>query len=191
MTHAAATHSGSALCRCVAILAALSLAPADAKAAQEAQVFPRVRTDSAIIGTAIAEGTDRSETFRRLVNEIGASDGLVYVEEGECGHSVNACLLMLVTIAGPSRVLHIRANPRKAPDCELVELIGHELRHAVEALREPRVQSSSQIYHFFSRIGPTGLGRFETAEAVNAGLDVAHEACRKRPPGTGNGRRTP
>ena len=94
MTHAAATHSGSALYRCVATIAALSLAPADAKAAQDAQVFPRVRTHSAIIGTAIAEGTDRSETFRRLVNEIGASDGLVYVEEGECGHSVNACAVI-------------------------------------------------------------------------------------------------
>ena len=179
MAHAAATPSFSVLCRCVVTVAVLGLVVlADAVTAQEAPLLSRVRTESARIGTAIAEGSDRSATFRRLVAEIDASDGLVYVAEGECGHSVSACLLMSVTIAGPSRVLHIRVDPRKAPGCQLVELIGHELQHAVEALREPSVRSNSQILLFFDRIGRTGSGRFETADALDAGFNVAREACR-------------
>ena len=178
MAHAAATHAASVLCRSVATVAVLSLVPADAVTAQEAPLLSRVRTESARIGAAIAGGNDRSATFRGLVAEIDASDGLVYVTEGECGHGVNACLLMSVTIAGPSRVLHIRVDPRKAPGCELIELIGHELQHAVEALREPRVRSSSQIFLFFDGIGRTGSGRFETADALDVGFDVAREACR-------------
>ena len=178
MPHAAATRAVSALCNATATMALLSLTLADTAAAQDAPTLARVRTHSARVGHAIAEGTERSETFRRLVQEIDTSDGLVYIEEGECGHSVSACLLMLVTLAGPSRVLHIRVNPRKAPGCALIEILGHELQHAVEALREPRVRSSAQIFLFFDGIGRTGSGRFETADALNAGLDVAREACR-------------
>ena len=178
MAHASATLAISVLCRCLATMAVLSLASADTVMAQEAPLRSRVRTESARISSAIAEGTDRSATFRRLVAEIDGSDGLVYVEEGECGHSVTACLLMSVTIAGPSRVLRIRVAPRKAPGCELVELVGHELQHAVEALREPGVRSNAQMFHFFDGIGRTGSGRFETADALDAGVDVAREACR-------------
>ena len=148
--------------------------------AQDHSALVRVRSHSARIKGAIAEGTARSATFRRLVETIDAGDVLVYVDEGECRHSVAACLLMSVTIAGPFRVLQIRVNLRKAPGCTLVELIGHEFQHVVEVLSEPRVRTDSQLYHFFERIGETGLGRFETIEAVNVGLDIAREACRGR-----------
>ena len=140
----------------------------------------RIRSHSPRIIDAIAEGAARSATFRRLVDTIGASDGIVYVEEGECRHGGAACLLLSVMIAGPFRVLQIRVNLRKAPGCALVESIGHEFQHVAEVLRERRIRSGFELYHFFERLGPTGLGRFETVEAVNVGFDVAHEACRGR-----------
>jgi len=177
MMHAASTHRRSVLGIQTAIVTVLSLTAVESVAAQDVPGAPRIRSDSTRITGAIAHGNERSGTFRHLVDSIEASDGLVYVIEGECGHGVNACLLLSITTAGPFRVLRIRVALRKTPGCQLVEVIGHELQHAVEVLLEPRIRTNQQMYHFFGGIGPTGLGRFETAAAINAGLDVAHEAC--------------
>ena len=160
------------------LVAVLCVVAAESMVAQDLYTVVRIRSHSARIKDAIAEGTARSATFRRLVETISAGDSIVYVDEGECRHSVAACLLLSVTIAGSYRVLQIRVNLRKAPGCKLVELIGHEFQHVVEVLAERRVRNNSQIYHLFGRIGSSGLGRFETEEAVNVGLDVAREACR-------------
>jgi hypothetical protein len=162
------------------LVAVVCVVAAESVVAQDQYTVVRIRSHSARIKDAIVEGTARSATFRRLVETISAGDSIVYVDEGECRHSVAACLLLSVTIAGSYRVLQIRVNLRKAPGCTLVELIGHEFHHVVEVLNEPRVRTGSQLYHFFEGIGQTGLGRFETVEAINVGLDVAHEACRGR-----------
>ena len=87
------------------------------------------------IADAIAQGVERSPTFRRLVESIDATDGLVYVAEGVCLYGARACLPTSVVIAGPYRILRILVNPRRAPRCELVEVIGHELQNAVEVLK--------------------------------------------------------
>jgi len=162
------------------LVAVLCVVAAESVVAQDQYTVVRIRSHSARIKGAIAEGTARSATFRRLVEMIDAGDVLVYVDEGGCRHSVPACLLLSVTIAGSYRVLQIRVNLRKAPGCTLVELIGHEFHHVVEVLNEPRVRTGSQLYHLFEGIGQTGLGWFETAEASNVGLDVAREACHGR-----------
>jgi hypothetical protein len=184
MTHAPSTRTLVLkiwTCGTHALLATvLSVVALEPVVAQEVPALVRIRSHGARITEAIAEGTERSGTFRRVVEEIHASDGLVYVDEGECGHAVRACLVLSVTVAGPNRVLHVRVNLRKAPGCELVEAIGHELQHAVELLGNPRVRNGIQAYRFFEIVGPTGFGRFETGDAIEVGLDVAHEACRGR-----------
>ena len=109
----------------------------------------RVRAHGEAMRAAVAMGLDRSATFRRLHDAIDASDGMVYVVEGMCGHSVNACLLLRVTIAGPYRLLLIKVDSSKAAGCELVGLIGHELQHAIEALAEPGVRSDAAIFSLF------------------------------------------
>ena len=134
---------------------------------------PRVRSYDPAIIAAVREGTIRSATFKQLVDTIDATDGLVYIEHGKCGHSVRACLLMSVKIAGPNRVLRIVVNlSNTKSDCDLIASIGHELRHAVEALSNPTVRSNPAIHLFFDREGPTNDGRFETKAAVAAGLAV-------------------
>lgn len=64
--------------------------------------------------------------------------GLIYVDEGKCGHGVSACLLLSVQVAGPFRVLQIKIDARR-PDCVLMAQIGHELQHAIEILSDPNV----------------------------------------------------
>lgn len=162
--------------RGIATLAALLLGSLPL-AAEDHQDCPHVRASAPRVQEAVSTGLGRSRTFRGLVEGIDASDGLVMVEEGACRFGVRACLLPDVVIAGPHRLLQVRVVPQKAPGCQLIEAIGHELYHAVEVLREPAVRSFQQLYSLFQRLGATNSGRFETSEAVSAGLAVSREAC--------------
>ena len=137
--------------------------------------LPRVRDNGDLsIAALIREGTERSATFRRLVETIDATDGIVYVEQGKGRNGVRAYLALTVTVAGPHRILRIIVDTR-TEHAALLAAIGHELRHAVEVLSDPAVTDNSAIYHFFEREGPTGSERFETGEAVRAGLEVFAE----------------
>jgi hypothetical protein len=154
---------------------------AAAVGAQENAVaaIPRVRSDDRAIAELIRSGITRSKTFAQLAATIDRTDGLVYVEEGHCGHSVHACLVLSVTVAGPYRILHIRIDPI-GPKTDIICSIGHELQHAVEVLREPSIRSNSGIFSFFQQEGPTASERFETPAAVHAGLDVCRELASRK-----------
>jgi hypothetical protein len=142
----------------------------------------RVRAFSSRVKTILADAAARSATFRRLVAQIAATDGLVYIAEGQCDKGrLWACLLLTVTIAGPSRQLRILVDPRNA-DRDLMESIGHELQHAVEVLSDPAVRSDAAILMMYRQRcqlcgGPCRRcgGAFETEEAVLAGHAVRDE----------------
>jgi len=53
---------------------------------------PRVRSTSARLHALIRKGSELSPTFEGLLASIEATDGIVYVDEGKCPHSVSACL---------------------------------------------------------------------------------------------------
>lgn len=181
MTTAPSTHRFLTLVIRAALVGVVCVVAVQVVTAQDTASLPRVRSSSVRIVEAIAAGVERSATFRGLVDTIDATDGLVFVEEGACAHTgVRACLLLAVTVAGPNRLLRILVNLRKAPGCELVEAIGHELQHAVEVLHERRIRSDQQIHNFFDIAGRTASVRFETDEAMEAGLAVSREACRGR-----------
>jgi len=112
------------------------------------------------------------------VETINASDGIVYVEKGMCRHSVRACLVLTVDLAGPNRILRIAVSTHRDHE-EVMAAIGHELQHAIEVLGDPHVTDYHTMYSFFDRIGPTGSERFETHAAVQAGMDVLHELRKK------------
>jgi len=59
---------------------------------QTSSPLPRIRHVNPVIAAAIARGIERSATFRRLAEAIESTDGIVYITEGRCGRSVNACL---------------------------------------------------------------------------------------------------
>lgn len=145
--------------------------------AHQGPAIPRVRSENPLLSAAIVQGAQRSTTFRRLIEAIDATDGLVYVLEGRCGQGVRACLHMSLELSGNNRLLRILVNPRRAPGCELMGSIGHELQHALEALSNPNVRTSFGLSSFFHQIGPEGPRRFETPEAIQVGLAVEKEAC--------------
>ena len=164
--------------RFIALVAIAWLAAPRSLAAEDHRDYPHVRASAARVKEAVAIGTERSATFRSLVEEIDLSDGLVMLEEGDCRFGVRACLRPDVLVAGPHRLLVIVVVPHRAPGCQLIEAIGHELYHAVEVLREPGVRSFADLFSLFQRIGAARSWRFETDEAVSAGLLISREACR-------------
>lgn len=149
-----------------------------AGATEEVPPMPRVRSANSSIAALIVQGRDRSMSFRRLLETIEASDGIVYIEPGKC-HGRHACLLISLTVAGPNRILRVRVDTR-ATDRDLLSSIAHELQHAIEVLSDSAVTSDAAIYYFFVRNYPTGVpDAFETEEAIKAGRDVRAELSRK------------
>jgi hypothetical protein len=163
------------VCIQTVVVAALVVGMPPLGSANGAPRIPRVRDNGdPSIATLLQEATERSATFRRLVDTIDATDGIVYVEQGRCGHHVRACLVLTVRVAGPNRLLRIFVDIHRSHG-DLLGSIGHELQHAVEALSDPHVTDTKSIYFFFDRIGQIGQDRVETIAAIQAGLDVSAE----------------
>jgi hypothetical protein len=150
------------------------LARAPLAAADETPIF-RVRSSDQAITGFIELAATRSLTFRNLVALIQGSDGIVYVEPGECGHGTRACLKLWMGTSGSTRFLRVVVNRRRAySDVDFMGSIGHELQHTVEALSEPNTVNSTRLYNYFTRTAISGP-RFETAAAITAGDAVRYE----------------
>ena len=160
----------------VACLAAVA-AMADSVLAQlDADAKPRVRSSHPYIRAMVAEASQRSTTFRGLVEAIEKSDGIVYVEQGECSHRVTACLTLSIAATPGFRFLRVLVDARQ-PDWEVMASIGHELRHALEVLSESGIRSTEAIFLYYYREGMTMGETFETSAAIRAGNTVRNEVA--------------
>jgi hypothetical protein len=145
-------------------------------AVSRVEAWPRVRSSHPYIRAMIDEAMSRSPTFSRLVGAIEATDGILYVEQGDCHHSVRACLIPAATLASDFRILRVLVDSRK-PDWEVMSSIGHELQHALEVLSDRGLTTAEAIYLFYSRQHATIGDTFETGEAVRAGDAVRGEVA--------------
>lgn len=141
--------------------------------------IPHVRSTTPWIASIVSEAQVQSETFGRLVRAIEATDGIVYIEPGTCRHGVHACLSLSVHAGGGFRLLRILIDG-VGDVRDLMATIGHELRHALEVLENPAVQTTAAAYNFYAREAPTSRDAFETTEAIRAGVAVANELARSR-----------
>ena len=163
-----------------AVTMAAILAPLAVRA--QTETHARVRSSHDYIRAMIVEATQRSPTFRRLIEAIGATNGIVYVEQGDCGHSVRACLSLAITPTAETRFLRVLVDARQ-PDWEVMSSIGHELQHAMEVLENMSLKSTEAIFLFYARDGLTMGDTFETPAAVRIGNAVRSEVgsyARKR-----------
>jgi hypothetical protein len=158
----------------VLIVAITAAAATTAMATPGNALSPRVRSSDAVIRSLITEAAGHSRTFRRLLETIENSDGIVYVESGNCGHGVRACLTMSVTPAGDYRILRILIDMRQKPR-DLMASIGHELRHATEVLEDRALVDNARLYLFYAQRSGTKDHPFETSAAIQAGFAVRNE----------------
>jgi hypothetical protein len=142
---------------------------------------PRVRGGDPIIAATIADATDRSPTFRHLVERIQGTNGLVYVARGRCGHGVYACLPHVIALAGPNRVLVVFVE-KLDPESTAIGAIAHELRHALEVLDDRLITTSVGMLHFYRSHGFRQGDAFETTAAIAAQDAVLRELRRRAKP---------
>jgi len=167
----------------------LTLAPAAA-----ADPPSHIRSTSAELRALIDAGIDRSPTFRDLVNQIEASDVVVYVSFGSFGNPGIAGKIQFIAAAGGRRYLQIVVA--HLPDPSGLAILGHELRHAAEIAATPSVVDNASLAQCYARIGfrvAPATDRFDTASAVEYGRRVLMEAVRTCADGrrASPGRRTP
>jgi DNA-binding sugar fermentation-stimulating protein len=164
--------------RCPRLLIAATLAclagHAHPASAQDA-LGPRVRSCHPAVAALLARATEGSATFRRELEAIQATNGLVYIDQGQCGHGVRACLLNSVTTVGGYRLLRVKVDLQRS-ERDIIASLGHELQHAIEVLSDPYVTDDRRLFQFYQREAPTSRAdKFETQAAINAGVAVYEE----------------
>ena len=138
---------------------------------------PQVRTPRAPAAELFAAARDRSATVRRLLEEIAATDVIVYVEVARDPRVPRARTALLSTEAA-RRFLLVTLNPAFNQPT-LISLLGHELQHVVEIGRARDVFDQDSLRRLYQRIGRDAAARdqFETTEADLAGRQVFREAA--------------
>jgi hypothetical protein len=147
-----------------------ALAPASA---------PRLRPEIAL-RPLVEQAAERSPSIRMLIDQIEASDVIVYVRMRPFTQSdLNGRVALLSTMPAGQRFLVIELACARA-DVVTMATLGHELYHAVEIANEPSIVDARGLAAFYTRIGDkTGdvQGRisFETRGAEQTGVRVRRE----------------
>ena len=145
-----------------------------------------VRPTSVSVAELVAEGRDRSATFRKLVEDLDVSGWIVFVQEGACRlPNVHGCLLHRVGMFEGRRYLRIVLSHPPAAREQMIATIGHELQHAAEVVSDARVENAADISELYRRIGyvsmrTAGGQLYETHAAVRARVTILQELQRER-----------
>ena len=141
-----------------------------------------IRTTDRRLLRLLRDGVRGSDTFRRLVDRLRASDVVVYLECGG-GDRWSGGRLTFMSAAGGYRYVHVRVARLASADVQIA-LIGHELRHAVEIADAPGVVDASSLAREYERIGyvnprvSPGVS-FDSDAAVEAGHRVLRDLSGK------------
>jgi hypothetical protein len=155
-------------------------APPAATAPAPVPVVTRVRPLSGPARAVLDDAIARSPTIVRLIAELQRHDVIVYVDvEAMTGARGATSLVSANDFARYVRVLvDIRLDPRQQ-----IEVLGHELQHAMEIARDAGVVDIRSFQALFGRIGyPTGRASYETDAARKIEYDVRAEISKIDPP---------
>jgi hypothetical protein len=153
--------------------------PVPERCAARDAVPPQLRPLDCRLAAAIADGVERSATFRQLVERVGTLSGIVYIQlklyvDPHTKRVLDGALSHSVTTAGAHRVLHVIVGAEQG-DRPIV-ILAHELRHAIEVLEAPNVSTEDAVDRLFERIGThTHSGVVETQAALDAERAVRRE----------------
>jgi hypothetical protein len=141
--------------------------------------LPRLRAADATAARAFDRGVACCPTIRGLVREVEASDLIVYVETGLVEQPA---LARTVLMGGGTNVRYVRVTLSQMTSTDnLIELLGHELQHAVEIAQAPEVRDRDAMIALYKRIGfhRNRANHFETARAREVGIRVRSEIGRR------------
>ena len=157
---------------------ASALAPLSAAQVREIMSSPtrHVRAVDRVMSRVLAEGMRRSGTFAHLMLALDKSDVIVYIETTRQMPASVAGRMLLA--AGPEGSRYLRIQVSGQPNSkEMIALVGHELRHALEVAESPDVRDEASLIALYQRIGhsPRGGHQYDTAAAQAAGRQVRAE----------------
>ena len=136
----------------------------------------RVRSTNPKLAKMLALGAHRSGTFARLVAAIERTDVIVYIEaSADMPRNLEGRLLLL-PLANGQRYIRIQVRS-DLPRAELIPLLGHELRHALEIADSPDVRDQAAMLALYRRIGEISSGpdSYDTVAAREAGRQIRIE----------------
>lgn len=143
-----------------------------------------VRSASAGVSMLLMEGYQRSPTLKQLIDAIGRTNGIVYIQTGRCPiHELKGCLLHVIHGTRDVRYLWIRIRPSAEP-MDLLSGVAHELQHAFEVLQDPSIRTPRDLLQFYRSpqahaydSSPPGspFQSYETGAAIAAAATVRSE----------------
>jgi hypothetical protein len=140
--------------------------PADMAATLLAADNRRIRAATPLVGALINEGIRRSRTFASLVNDIHRTNVIIYVESSMGLPVEVAGRILFAGAAGDQRYLRVQVRATLARD-QMIAVIAHELRHALEVADERSVVNERALEDFYRRVGdsPHAGGGYDTEAA--------------------------
>jgi hypothetical protein len=166
-----------------ALILTASSAPAQSVSTPDAPgatSVPHVRGVDALARAVLQNATTLSPTVARLVAELEHSDLIVNVGTGRLPENVHGQARVIAATPSVRYMRVVLKIPNSTP--ALMEVLGHELRHAVEIAGMPDVRNELSLAAAYRRLGVAMArdGFFETDAAVETGRLVAREVARKR-----------
>ena len=136
----------------------------------------RIRAVTPRVTQLIAEGIKRSRTFANLVADVHRTNVIVYVEATFGLPPDVAGRILFAGTAGEQRYLRVQVRSTLQGD-QLIAVIAHELRHALEVAAESSVRDEKGLAAFYKRIGDTPHpgGGYDTEAARGAQRVVRNE----------------
>ena len=155
------------------VLAVVALAAVSSAWADPRPFRTRAADDKA--WRLIEGGLTRSETIRRLVQQLERSDLIVFVQVCHVAAPALGDTRIMAAAEG-TRFLRVRVSATASPADQMV-VLGHELRHAVEIAEAPQLRDTEGQRELGQRIGwGSRLGlAYETEAAIKAGEAVRGE----------------
>ncbi|HKW00362.1 MAG TPA: hypothetical protein VJN96_11085 [Vicinamibacterales bacterium] len=148
---------------------------------------PHVRPQGVRSEDILKDAIKRSPTVAGLVKVIERSPIIVFIELAYDREDLGRTTILAANDI--ARLLHVQLNGKLSAD-RLVEVLGHELTHAIEILREPEVRDDSSLARVFTRVGfEMERGHFETDAAQQAELQVHTELTMERAARRGKGKK--
>jgi len=135
-----------------------------------------VRGATPAVSALIARGASRSPTFKKLIEDLNASDVIIYLELSNALPPGLDGRLNFMTAAGGVRYLRAQVVSGLGFE-ELIAVAGHELQHALEIAADRDVRDSASLAGLYERIGiPSPIkNRYDTEAAQSTGRRVRAE----------------
>ncbi len=161
----------------LAVLAAVAaIGTSHASAAAEGGVRPLQPRAARLLD----EAGRRSESMRALVEELGRSDVVVYVDMDPNEVSRLEGSLRFRAVTPETRYVRVWLQPRRCDEA-LMPLLAHELQHAVEVARAADVRTARAFQALYTVVGTSHTaGHYETRAAQEMTERVRQELARHR-----------